>query len=100
MLNSTKMVRTLFAAAGLLAVAASASAFGISQQIQIDRALDSPTLTVRYTGVTAPLVELRVNGESIGTRTVAASKDSGETNFTLDVAGLKDGDNDVEIRIF
>lgn len=86
--------------AGVAALAASATAFSLDPQIMIDRALNSPTLTVRYTGVTATLVELRVNGESVATRTVGASKNSGETNFTINLTDLKDGDNEVEIRLF
>lgn len=69
-------------------------------RIMIDRALNSPTLTVRYTGANAALVELRVNGESLGTRAVTASKANGETNFDLNLSDLKDGDNEVEIRLF
>ena len=86
--------------AGAAAVAASASAFSLDPDIMIDRALNSPTLTVRYTGVNAVLVELRLNGESISTRAVSSLKASGETNFTLTVADLKDGDNEVEIRLY
>src|SRR5215469_7920213 len=100
MFNSSKTVRRLFLAAGLSAIAASASAFSIDPQIMIDRALDSPTLTVRYTGVSAALVELRVNGESLGTRSVQAAKASGETNFTLDLSGLREGENEIEVRLF
>jgi hypothetical protein len=81
-------------------LATCASALPFDAQILIDRALNSPTLTVKYSGANAALVELRVNGESLGTRTVAASKSSGETNFTLNLSDLKDGDNEVEIRLF
>src|SRR5579862_3251769 len=100
MFKSTQTVRRLFLAAGLCVIAASASAFSIDPQIMIDRALDSPTLTVRYTGVSAALVELRVNGESLGTRAVTATRASGETNFTLDLSELKEGDNEIEVRLF
>ncbi|HVL40068.1 MAG TPA: Ig-like domain-containing protein, partial [Fimbriimonadaceae bacterium] len=67
--------------------------------ILIDRAINSPTLTVKFSGVTVALVELRVNGVSVGTRSVGNLK-SGETNFTLDLASLRDGDNEIEIRLF
>lgn len=86
--------------AGLSVVAASASALPIDAKIMIDRALNSPTLTVRYNGANTALVELRVNGESLGTRAVSAAKASGETNFTLNLSDLHDGDNEVEIRLF
>ncbi|MGV3614563.1 MAG: stalk domain-containing protein [Fimbriimonas sp.] len=69
-------------------------------KINIDRALNSPTVTVRYNGANAALVELRMNGESVGTRSVSASKAAGETNFTINLSDLKDGDNEVEIRLF
>lgn len=87
-------------AAGLLVGSVAAQAFTYDAQIMIDRALNSPTLTVKYKGAHAALVELRVNGESLGTRSVLASKDAGETNFALNLTDLKDGENDVEIRLF
>ncbi|HLK16186.1 MAG TPA: stalk domain-containing protein [Fimbriimonadaceae bacterium] len=87
---------------GLFAMAALASTYmgALDATIKIDRALNSPTLTVKYQGVIASLVELRINGESIATRTVAQDKDNGETNFTVDLASLRDGDNAIEIRLF
>ena len=90
------------ALAGITVMAATANAFPLlsGAQIAIDRAINSPTLTVKYSGATAALVELRVNGESMGTRSVAATKASGETNFSLNLSALKDGDNEVEIRLF
>lgn len=96
-----KLRRTI-ALCGLLALAAVGSAkFGaLDATISIDRALNSPTLTVKYTGAVASLVELRINGDSIATRSVAQDKDSGETNFTIDMASLRDGDNLVEVRLF
>ncbi len=95
-----KMMRRMCVVAGLLVGSVSAQAFAYDAQIMIDRALNSPTLTVRYKGAHAALVELRVNGESLGTRSVTASKDAGETNFNLNLSELKDGDNEVEIRLF
>jgi hypothetical protein len=94
------MMRRMCVAAGLLVGVVTAQAITSDAQIMIDRALNSPTLTVRYTGAHAALVELRVNGESLGTRSVIASKDAGETNFSLNLTDLKDGDNEVEIRLF
>jgi len=100
MFIKTKTVRRMFIVAGLSALAACASAFSGDPQVQIDRAIDSPTLTVRYSGVTASLIELRVNGASLGTRTVSSSKESGETNFTLNLSDLKEGDNDVMVCVY
>lgn len=99
-MNTTRMGRRLIALASLAAVTASASALSVDPQITIDRALNSPTLSVRYTGVAATLVELRINGESVGTREVAGGRNAGETNFTVDLESLKDGDNLVEICLF
>lgn len=87
--------------AGMSALAALATALPTQDaKINIDRALNSPTVTVRYNGASAALVELRLNGESVGTRSVSASKAAGETNFTINLGDLKDGDNEVEIRLF
>jgi hypothetical protein len=99
---SGKTIRRMCVLAGLTVMGAMAMAAEIpaDAQIMIDRALNSPTLTIRYNGANAALVELRINGESIGTRSVSAAKASGETNFTIDLNALKDGDNEVEIRLF
>ncbi len=99
-MKTTRMCRRLVALACLAAVAASASALSVDPQITVDRALNSPTLAVRYTGTTATLVELRINGESAGTREVSGARSGGETTFTIDLDALKNGDNPVEIRLF
>lgn len=94
---------TLAALAGFCVLAASAPAIAIPSDdatIVIDRALNSPTLTIRFAGVQAALVELRINGTSYGTRSVDATAKRGETTFTLDPSLLADGDNDVEVRLF
>ena len=97
---NTTQTRRLIALAGLAAIAASASALSVDPQITVDRALNSPTLAVRYAGATATLVELRINGESVGTREVSGARRGGETNFTIDLDALRDGDNLVEVRLF
>ena len=99
-MNTTRICRRFAALAGLAAIAATASALSIDPQISIDRALNSPTLAVRYNGVTATLVELRINGTSVGTREVSGGSSLGETSFTIDLDSLKNGDNLVEIRLF
>lgn len=76
----------------------SASSIAISLQdalIKVDRTLNTPVLTIQYRDMRASLVELRVNGRSIASRILSDQKSSGETTFTLDVAALSDGDNDV-----
>ncbi|RYG23358.1 hypothetical protein EON82_14270, partial [bacterium] len=99
-MTTNRICRRFAALAGLAAIAASASALSIDPQISIDRALNSPTLAVRYTGVTATLVELRINGVSIGTREVSGGRSLGETSFTIDLDSLKNGDNLVEVCLF
>lgn len=86
-------------AASLTLASLWASAAMSTQQVVITKAADSKTLTVRYTGAKASLVELRINGASVATRTVTSGVSSGETNFTLDTAKLLSGDNLVEIRL-
>lgn len=85
---------------GAFAACVAANAFFYDATILIDRALNSPTLTIRYTGAAAALAELRVNGVSYGTRTLNAGSSSGETNFTVDLRSLNLGDNQVEVRLF
>ena len=94
------MLHRLGALAGLLALSLTATALDTDATIRIDRALNSPTLTVKYTGAAAALAELRLNGESYGTRVLDPSNEKGETNFTLGSTVLNDGENQVEIRLF
>lgn len=94
-----KVIARLCGMVGAVVLATAAFAF-YDTQILIDRALNSPTLTVRYSGARAAMVELRLNGVSLGTRTVSTAKTSGETNFTLDLRSLGEGDNEVEVRIY
>lgn len=88
------------ALAGAAALSAGSFAFTFDTNIIIERALNSPTLTVKYDGANASLVELRINGESFATKAVSATANKGETTFTLTVSDLKDGDNKVEIRLY
>ncbi|MBL8065000.1 MAG: hypothetical protein JNM34_03975, partial [Chthonomonadaceae bacterium] len=69
---------------------------GLDQQVEISKASDNRTLTVRYTGAKAVLVELRINGVSTATRNVNEDKSTGETNFSLDSAKLASGENKIE----
>jgi len=86
------------AMAAVLVGAAQATMFDAS--ILIDRSANNKTLTVKYDGAVASLVELRINGVSVASRTVADAKDSGETSFSLDTAAMENGDNEVEIRLY
>ncbi len=100
MYKTSKTIRKMCVLAGIAALGVTANALSLDAHISIDRALNSPTVTIRYTGAHTALVELRVNGESLGTRSVTSTKDSGETNFTVNLSDLKDGDNEVEVRLF
>jgi len=101
MFKTSKMMRKMCVLAGIAVLGATASALvPFDTHISIDRALNSPTLTIRYSGAHAALVELRVNGDSIGTRSMSAAKDAGETNFNVNLTDLKDGDNLVEVRLY
>ena len=100
MLNRYISFKRTMALAGAAALSAGSFAFMLDTNIVIERALNSPTLTVKYDGANASLVELRINGESLATKSVSATANKGETTFTLTVSDLKDGDNDVEIRLY
>ena len=100
MLNRFTSIKRTMALAGAAALSAGSFAFMLDTNIVIERALNSPTLTVKYDGANASLVELRINGESFATKSVSATANKGETSFTLTVSDLKDGDNKVEIRLY
>ena len=90
-----------FAVLVCIGLISAVNAFVLDQaKIVINRALNSPTITVRYTGTSAALAELRVNGVSVSTRNLDSTKPDGETNFTLDPTTLREGDNEIEIRLF
>ncbi len=92
--------KNLVALAALAATSVSCFANVQDATILIDRALNGQALTIKYTGAHVALVELRVNGSSVATRSANQREASGETNFTLDLNALRDGDNRVEIRLF
>ncbi len=100
MLNRYTSFKRMMALAGVAALSAGSFAFMLDTNIVIERALNSPTLTVKYDGANAALVELRVNGASLATKAVSPTANKGETTFALTVSDLKDGDNDVEIRLY
>lgn len=105
-MNMSFMKFGLFKASSVLGLAAAVlSAHGLGGKfldatILIDKAVGSPTLTVRYNGATASMAELIINGESFGTRSLSDRSSSGETNFNINLYSLREGDNDVEIRLF
>lgn len=92
--------RTLAVAAGMAVLASVASAFVQDPSILIDKALNSPMLTVKYKGASVSIVELKINGVSFNARSVSDKTNSGETHFTLDTAALIDGDNLIEVNLY
>lgn len=86
--------------AGLAMASVFAAAGGYDQQVQITKATDNRTLTVRYAGAKASLIELRINGVSAATRSATADRANGEANFTLDTSKLSEGDNQIEVRLY
>jgi hypothetical protein len=92
----TKIIVT---AALCAVVTAQASALAM-QDVKIDKAVNSPTITIRYSKVKPTLIELRLNGKSIATRNISSTEDSGETNFTIDLTTLTAGDNKIEAVLF
>jgi hypothetical protein len=84
---------------GALVLAFAAVATAKDVKVDVDRAINNPTITIRYAGAEVALVEVRLNGTSIGTRSVSATATTGETNFTVNPADLQDGENNLEIRL-
>ncbi len=70
------------------------------QDVQIIRTAGAPAFTVRYTGVRASRIEVKLNGSSLGFRAVDSTKSEGEVSISLDVNSLQHGDNLVEVLVF
>ncbi len=98
-MSTTKLIAKVALAVSAVCAAVTASAF-YDTDILIQRALNSPDFHVKYSGVAASMIEMRVNGSSMGTQAVSASKSAGEVIFTLDLLSLNDGENQVEVRLF
>jgi hypothetical protein len=77
-----------------------AQASFVDASILIDRAANNKTISVKYDGARAKIVELRINGESVQSKDVSDQFDKGETSFDIDVASLENGNNKVEIRLY
>ncbi|MEZ5162882.1 MAG: hypothetical protein R2688_03830 [Fimbriimonadaceae bacterium] len=89
----------MLACAGAMLIAALSQATLFDTSIIIDRAANNKTLTVRYDGAAAALVELRINGVSVASRVLDENTSEGETNFPVDVAALEDGENKVKLTL-
>ena len=87
----------LFALALVGGTAANA-AFTVPDVV-IERAVNGQSINVRFTQVSARLVELRVNGISVGTRAVNGAE-ANEVKFRTDATTLNDGKNLIEVLVF
>ncbi|MFM9874479.1 MAG: stalk domain-containing protein [Fimbriimonadaceae bacterium] len=94
------MKSKLLVCAALIMSAVAAQASFVDASIMIDRAANNKTITVKYDGARAAMVELRINGQSMTSKKVSDQFDAGETTFDIDVAALESGNNKVEIRLF
>lgn len=70
------------------------------QEVRIDKAVNSPALTVRYSKMRVAMVELKINGRSMSTRSITSTADNGEVNFSIDLDTLEPGENKVEVLLF
>jgi len=94
------MKSKLLVCAALIVSAVTAQASFVDASIMIDRAANNKTITVKYDGARAAMVELRINGKSVTSKKVSDQFEAGETMFDIDVAALDNGTNKVEIRLF
>lgn len=85
--------------AGLSVMAVVAQASLADATVLVERAANNRTLTVRYSGAAA-LAELRINGQSVATRSLNEKVMTGEASFAIETAELADGENTVEIRLY
>ncbi len=72
----------------------------LDASILIERAANNKSIVVKYEGASAATVEMRVNGVSIMSKNLDDAASAGETEFAIDTAYLKDGDNAVEVLLF
>ncbi|MBX3110938.1 MAG: hypothetical protein KF857_02930 [Fimbriimonadaceae bacterium] len=86
--------------AGAMLLGSVARASLIDASILIEKAANNKSITVKYEGAAAASVEMRVNGVSILAKNLDDAATAGETEFAVDTAYLKDGDNLVEIFLF
>lgn len=86
--------------AGAMLLGSIAKASLLDASILIEKAANNKSITVKYEGASAASVEMRVNGVSILAKNLDDAATAGETDFAVDTAYLKDGDNLVEIFLF
>jgi len=98
-MNKKWLIRVA-AIAGFAVMATSAFGFFQDPTIQIDKALNDPTVTVKFKGAKVALIEIKINGRSAGTRAIDSKTPAGESSFTIDEGALSDGDNQIEVVLF
>lgn len=88
----------------ILAVVAGATVSQASSRqdgsIRVDHTVNSPTMSVKYLGMKAALIEIKVNGRGRGSKVVSPDNTRGEIDFALDLESMDDGDNLVEVTIY
>jgi hypothetical protein len=84
----------------IVAIATSSTAAFALQEVKIQHAVNSPSITVKYTKMAAAMAEIRLNGRSYSTQKLDASASQGELNFLIDFAVLSEGDNQLEVILF
>lgn len=96
----SRWVKKLFVAAAFAAAALSQAYSLQDATIKIDHAVNSPTLSVKYAGMKASLIELKVNGKSKNTKVVSPDDNFGELSFNVDLDAMDEGDNLIEVVIY
>lgn len=86
--------------AGLSVMAVVAQASLADATVLVERAANNRTLTVRYSGAAAALAELKINGQSVATRSLNEKVMTGEASFAIETAELADGENTIEIKLY
>lgn len=90
----------VFAIAAAGASVASTPFLEYDKDVKILRATGSPAITVAYTGVRAARLEIKLNGQSWGTRALDITKSSAEIAINLNLASLRPGENKIDVILF
>jgi hypothetical protein len=96
-----KLARTFLLLVGGSAIAGSALGFGFfDSDIKFVKGSGAPSLAVKYSGLRAARIELKVNGVPVATRDISASKSSGLVPFSIRPMDLRKGDNLIEAVLY
>ncbi len=96
----TKLWTRMSLIAGLSVMSVIAQASLADATVLVERAANNRTLTVRYSGAAAALAELKINGQSVATRSLNEKTMTGEASFAIETAELADGENTIEIKLY